>query len=175
MGDPLAFPLAGHVGAFRPVELAHEINAYYPGRGEQGLADGRLGSADFRDGSWQATQGEHMGVTVQLDALTEIDSLSMQVYRYQDAWIFLPDSVRFQWSADGENWNGGWWTQPFGTSTFDPNDAQDVQRLAFPVGEAARWVRFEARNPGPCPEWHDAASSATWVFLDELVVHSQSK
>ena len=57
MGDPLAFPLAGHVGAFRPVELAHEINAYYPGRGEQGLADGRLGSADFRDGSWQATQG----------------------------------------------------------------------------------------------------------------------
>ena len=173
MGDPLAFPLAGHVGAFRPVELAHEINAYYPGRGEQGLADGRLGSADFRDGSWQATQGEHMGVTVQLDALIEIDSLSMQVYRYQDAWIFLPDSVRFQWSADGENWNGGWWTQPFGTSTFDPNDAQDVQRLAFPVGEAARWVRFEARNPGPCPEWHDAASSATWVFLDELVVHSQ--
>ena len=173
MGDPLAFPLAGHVGAFRPVELAHEINAYYPGRGEQGLADGRLGSADFRDGSWQATQGEHMGVTVQLDALTEIDSLSMQVYRYQDAWIFLPDSVRFQWSADGEAWNGGWWTQPFGTSTFDPNDAQDVQRLAFPVGEAARWVRFEARNPGPCPEWHDAASSATWVFLDELVVHSQ--
>ena len=31
------------------------------------------------------------------------------------------------YSADGENWNGGWWTQPFGTSTFDPNDAQDVQ------------------------------------------------
>ena len=92
-----------------------------------------------------------MGVTVQLDALTEIDSLSMQVYRYQDAWIFLPDSVRFQWSVDGENWNGGWWTQPFGTSTFDPNDAQDVQRLAFPVGEAARWVRFEARNPVHAP------------------------
>ena len=173
MGEPLTFPLAGHVGAFRPVELDHSINAYYPGRGEQGLADGRLGSLDFRDGSWQATQGEHMGIAVELEAPIEVDSLSMQVYRYQDAWIFLPDSVRFQWSPDGEHWDGEWWVQPFAAPTFDPNDAQDVQRLAVPVGETARWVRFEARNPGPCPEWHDAASSATWLFLDELVVHGQ--
>ena len=173
MGDALVFPLAGHVGAFQPVELDHSINAYYPGRGEQGLADGRLGSADFRDGSWQATQGEHMGATLELAAPIEVDSLSMQVYRYQDAWIFLPDSVRFQWSIDGEHWEGNWWVHPFGAPTFEPNDAQDVQRLATAVGESVRWVRFEARNPGPCPEWHDAASSATWLFLDELVVHSQ--
>lgn len=172
MGDLLVFPLAGHAGAFRAVELDHEINAYYPGRGSQGLADGRLGSDDFRDGSWQAANGQHMGVTVELDAPTQIDSLSMQVYRYQDAWIFLPDSVRFQWSADGEHWDGEWREQPFGSPTFDPNEAQDVKRLAVPVGETARWVRFEARNPGPCPDWHDGASSATWLFLDELVVHS---
>ncbi len=173
MGDLLVFPLAGHVGAFRAVELDHEINAYYPGRGSQGLADGRLGSDDFRDGSWQAANGEHMGVTVELDAPTQIDSLSMQVYRYQDAWIFLPDSVRFQWSVDGEHWDGEWREQPFGSPTFDPSEAQDVNRLVIPVGETARWVRFEARNPGPCPDWHDGASSSTWLFLDELVVHSQ--
>ena len=173
MGEALVFPLAGHVGAFQPVKLDHSVNAYYPGRGEQGLADGRLGSVDFRDGSWQATQGEHMGITVELEAPFEVDSLSMQVYRYQDAWIFLPDSVRFQWSIDGDRWEGDWWVNPFGAATFEPNEAQDVQRLAVPVGESARWVRFEARNPGPCPEWHDAASSASWLFLDELVVHSQ--
>lgn len=173
MGDALVFPLAGHVGAFQRVELDHSINGYYPGRGEQGLVDGRLGSADFRDGSWQATQGEHMGVTVELEAPIEVDSLSMQVYRYQDAWIFLPDSVRFQWSVDGDYWEGDWRVNPFGAPTFESNDAQDVQRLAVPVGQSARWVRFEARNPGPCPEWHDAASSASWLFLDELVVHSQ--
>lgn len=173
MGDALVFPLAGHVGAFQRVELDHSINGYYPGRGEQGLVDGRLGSADFRDGSWQATQGEHMGVTVELEAPIEVDSLSMQVYRYQDAWIFLPDSVRFQWSVDGDYWEGDWRVNPFGAPTFESNDAQDVQRLAVPVGQSARWLRFEARNPGPCPEWHDAASSASWLFLDELVVHSQ--
>jgi hexosaminidase len=174
MGAPLLFPLAGHAGAFRPVELEHELNAYYPGRGEQGLADGRLGSMDFRDGSWQAVQGGNMGVTIALDDALLVDSLSMQVYRYQDAWIFLPDSVRFQWSLDGEAWEGDWLVRPFegGRPTFEPNDLQDVQRVAVPVGKKARWVRFEAVNPGPCPDWHDAASSATWLFLDELVVHS---
>lgn len=174
MGAPLLFPLAGHAGAFRSIELDHELNDYYPGRGAQGLADGRLGSSDFRDGSWQAVQGNGMGVTIALDDALHVDSLSMQVYRYQDAWIFLPDSIRFQWSLDGEVWEGGWLVRPFdgGHSTFEPNDLQDVQRLAVPVDEEARWVRFEAINPGPCPDWHDAASSATWLFLDELVVHT---
>jgi hexosaminidase len=144
MGAPLLFPLAGHAGAFRPVELEHELNAYYPGRGEQGLADGRLGSMDFRDGSWQAVQGGNMGVTIALDDALLVDSLSMQVYRYQDAWIFLPDSVRFQWSLDGEAWEGDWLVRPFegGRPTFEPNDLQDVQRVAVPVGKKARWVRF---------------------------------
>lgn len=174
MGEPLVFPLAGHIGAFKPVELDHEVNPYYPGRGEQGLADGRLGSLDFRDGSWQAVQGADMGVTIALGQTHRVDSLSMQAYRYQDAWIFLPDSVRFQWSVDGEQWEGNWLVQPFdqGRPTFEPNDLQDVQRLSVPVNADAKWVRFEARNPGPCPDWHDAASSASWVFLDELVVHT---
>lgn len=174
MGNPLVFPLAGHVGGFEPVELDHAINAYYPGRGEQGLADGRLGSQDFRDGSWQAAQGQSMGVTIALDGTHHVDSLSMQAYRYQDAWIFLPDSVRFQWSVDGEHWEGDWAEQPFagGRPTFEPNDLQDVQRVSVAVGAEAKWVRFEARNPGPCPDWHDAASSASWLFLDELVVHT---
>ena len=174
MGNPLVFPLAGHVGAYEPVELDHAINAYYPGRGEQGLADGRLGSQDFRDGSWQAAQGQSMGATIALDGTHHVDSLSMQAYRYQDAWIFLPDSVRFQWSVDGEHWEGDWAVQPFagGRPTFEPNDLQDVQRVSVAVGAEAKWVRFEARNPGPCPDWHDAASSASWLFLDELVVHT---
>lgn len=174
MGAPLEFPVAGHVGAFAPIQIDHEINPYYPGRGEQGLADGRLGTLDFRDGSWQAAQGEDMAVQLDLGEPMAIDSMSMQFYRYQDAWIFLPDSIRFQWSADGENWEGSWMVNPFsgGANAFTSNDLQDVNRVSTDVDATARWVRLEARNPGPCPDWHDAASSASWLFLDELVVHT---
>jgi len=59
-----------------------------------------------------------------------------------------------------------------GASAFTPNELQDVNRVAAAVDATVRWVRFEALNPGPCPDWHDAASSASWLFLDELVVHT---
>jgi len=174
VGKPWRFPLAGHVGVFQPVELDHALNAYYPGGGQQGLADGRLGSMDFRDGCWQATHGEDMGVTLSLNEELQVDSLSMQFYLYQDAWIFVPDSVRFQWSLDGENWKGDWsiQTEWNGADAFVQNEIQGVIRLAVPVNSRAKYIRFEALNPGPCPLWHDAASSDSWLFLDELVVHA---
>ena len=174
VGKPWRFPLAGHVGVFQPVELDHALNAYYPGGGQQGLADGRLGSMDFRDGCWQATHGEDMGVRLSLNEELQVDSLSMQFYLYHDAWIFVPDSVRFQWSLDGENWKGDWsiQTEWNGADAFVQNEIQGVIRLAVPVNSRAKYIRFEALNPGPCPLWHDAASSDSWLFLDELVVHA---
>ncbi|MDA0912278.1 MAG: family 20 glycosylhydrolase [Bacteroidetes bacterium] len=175
MGGGLEFPIAGHVGAFKPVKIGHAINEYYPGRGVQGLSDGRLGSLDFRDGSWQAAQGENMMVEVDLEKAISIDSLSMQFYLYQDAWIFVPDSIRFQWSIDGVSWKGNWLVNSLsnGYSALEPNDAQEVIRTSYGVEEEARFIRFEAMNPGPCPDWHDAASSSTWIFMDELVVHQK--
>lgn len=174
VGKPWRFPLAGHAGAFQPVELDHALNTYYPGGGHQGLADGRLGSKDFRDGCWQATQGEDMGVTLSLSEELQVDSLSMQFYLYQDAWIFVPDSVRFQWSLDGEHWKGDWsiQTQWNGADAFAQNETQGIVRIAVPVNSRAKYIRFEALNPGPCPLWHDGASLASWLFLDELVVHA---
>ena len=178
MGKNWKFPVAGHLGVsfarnFENVRYGHDWSPFYPGRGQQGLADGRLGSMDFRDGSWQAAQGETMSVQIELAEPSVVDSLSVQCYRYQDAWIFLPDSVQFQWSMDGTEWKGEWLTsKDFELpNSMEPTDAQDVVRLARSVSDSAKWVRFEARNPGVCPVWHDAASMETWLFLDELVVH----
>jgi hypothetical protein len=27
-------------------------------------------------------------------------------------------------------------------------------------------------NAGPCPDWHDAATEPSWLFVDEFVVES---
>ena len=95
-----------------------------------------------------------MGLTIELPEPVRIDSLSMQFYRYQDAWIFLPDSLQFQWSNDGVTWVGDWLMgkDVFGEMTFTPNESQDVNRAAVSVNAEAKWVRFTARNPGVCPD-----------------------
>jgi hypothetical protein len=115
-----------------------------------------------------------MSVSIALDAVQQVDSLSMQFYLYQDAWIFVPDSVRFQWSLDGQNWQGDWAVQTNwrGVEAFESEDTQGVVRIAAPIHERAKFVRFTALNPGPCPDWHDASGLDSWLFLDELVVHS---
>ena len=159
---------------FGPVELLTK-STHTTQDGAQGLADGRLGSVDFRDGSWQATQGEHMGVTVQLDALTEIDSLSMQIYQYQDAWIFLPDSVRFQWSADGENWNGGWWTQRLVRQPSIPTTPRTCSVWPFRLERRRVGCGSKPATPVHAPNGTMPPAQLRGVFLDELVVHSQSK
>ena len=81
----------------------------------------------------------------------------------------------FGWSMDGVNWENSIidLQERTGLPVLGPTDAQDVVRIACPVGATARFVRLEAVNPGPCPDWHDAASSASWMFLDELVVHGK--
>ena len=61
-----SFPVAGHAAAHQPLELGYEPSQYYTGGGPQALADGRRGSEDFRDGAWQAVQGEDMVCTVDL-------------------------------------------------------------------------------------------------------------
>jgi len=34
----------------------------------------------------------------------------------------------------------------------------------------ARYVKIVAINPGPCPDWHPGGGSASWVFIDEVVI-----
>ena len=96
-----AFPVAGHMGAHQPLELSYTPSDAYPGGAWQGLADGRRGSEDFRDGAWQAVQGQDMTCTVDLGQPTFIQSLETQLYLYQDAWIFLPQEVQWSVSQDG--------------------------------------------------------------------------
>lgn len=168
-------PVAGHSGVHSEVTIGHALSPYYPGGGRRGLADGRLGSLDFRDGCWQAAQMENMSLALVLPQTIGLDSLSIQCYRYQDAWIFLPEKLIFEWSTDRVNWyrKEVWPEQITGMGSLDSTDVQDVVRFSCRVGQAARFVRFDAFNPGPCPDWHDAASSPSWMFLDELVVHGK--
>ena len=95
------FPVAGHLAAHQPLSLGHEPSASYTGGGAQALADGRRGSQDFRDGAWQAVQGDNMAVTVDLGEVKSLRSLHAQMYLYQDAWIFLPEQVLWSTSMDG--------------------------------------------------------------------------
>ena len=167
-----SFPVAGHQGAHQPVTLSYEPSPSYTGGGPQALADGRRGSLDFRDGAWQAAQGQDMACTIDLGQNTPIHALETQLYLYQDAWIFLPEVVQWSVSNDGKRFVDLPSQAPWGDA-LSPDSRQTVVRARMEdLNLNARFVRMVLQNPGDCPGWHDAATEPTWLFVDELVVES---
>lgn len=168
------FSVDGHAAVYKPIKLNYELSPYYTGGGEHALVDGKVGSNNFRDGVWQAKQARDLVVEVDLEGSVKIDSISINVYLYQDAWIFEPSKVRFEvWSEEL-----GYVTvsEIDNAMTLDKNDFQGIVNVSsgkLENVEGAK-VRLSVENPGVCPEWHAAATEPTWMFLDELVVRERN-
>ena len=170
-GSSESFFLSAHAGNFCALNLDFEPSPYYPGSGPGALLDGRIGSVDFRDGNWQAVQGEDLSLTVDLGRAVALAQLSTQFYLYQDAWIFTPRELRWSTSVDANTWVDAALDRRL-VDPFAPDSSQTPTSFSSVdlAGRLGRYVRMEAVNAGPCPDWHAAARLPSWLFCDELVV-----
>lgn len=162
-----AFVISKSLG--KPVELDYSPAEKYMGGGLQALVDGRLGTPKYNDGIWQAVQGHDMVATIDLGANQQINNISVGFLQNIPSWIFLPnrvdvfvsdESIHFEQIAQmdcPENIK----RQPVLIFRFNAFDLKEI---------TGRYVRFVALNPGPCPDWHPASGSPTWLFADEIVV-----
>jgi hexosaminidase len=158
-----------HRGVGITPKLNYSPSKYYTGGGQQAVTDGILGSSDFRDGHWQAQQGVDFEIVLDLKNQTSISKVSTRFFHYANAWIFRPEFVSFEYSADGKNW----------TSIITiMTDVKAEQKGEFAVPYSytlpntiqARFIKMTAKSIGPCPTWHDAVGEPSWLFIDEVVV-----
>lgn len=163
--NPKAFFIDNHAAIFKEISLDYEPSQYYTGGGNYALVDGRTGSINFRDGNWQAVQGEDMVFTVDLASETAIDSISMNFVLYQDAWIFPPSKLSIYV-------DDALVSEIDYDEVFVKDDRETILNLSTGSLENAKGqtIKVYAHNPGPCPDWHAAATEPTWIFIDELVV-----
>lgn len=160
--------VAPHAAFRKPLVLSYTPSKYYTGGGNDALVDGILGSYDFRDGHWQAVQGQNMEVVIDLQAETTISSVQLQWYHYQQAWIFRPKQLKVLVSNDGKKWKSVA-TQSLGAA--GANDAQSIEGTTLHFKKkTTRYIKVLAENSGPCPAWHAAAGEPSWLFLDEVMV-----
>lgn len=155
--------------ALGQVPIQTPYSEYYTAGGDLGLLDGLLGSLDFRDGRWQGFYGEHFEAIVDLGSSQSISSISTNFYQYNNSWIFLPKSVTYSYSSDGETW--------IDLKTLTP-EAEPKRREKFiesfgnemSENVSARFVKVQAENILKVPDWHEAAGSKAWLFIDEIAV-----
>ncbi|MFT4679270.1 MAG: hexosaminidase [Flavobacteriales bacterium] len=165
--EPIQHNVEFHQGLNHPFTLNYTYSPYYTGGGDSALVDGVLGSSSFRDGHWQALQFNDLEIVVDLEDETEFSALSSNFYLYNNAWIFLPQSVEYSTSSDGENWTA------LGSVGHDiplTEEAQMIQNFELNQTTSARFVKMRAINLKETPEWHDSPGEPVWLFCDELVI-----
>ncbi|MEO9483660.1 MAG: family 20 glycosylhydrolase [Ekhidna sp.] len=149
--------------------IATKYSANYAAGGIGGITDGLKGSNQFRDGKWQGYWGDDVVATLDLGEIKSVSQLSSGFLQYNNAWIFFPTEVTYEISTDGIKYIS------LGTilnKDSPRNKEQKTQEYSLTIDEKTegRFVRIIARNLGVCPDWHDAAGSKAWLFIDEFSV-----
>jgi alpha-L-fucosidase len=148
------------------ITFANAPDNRYNGGGPLGLVDGARGSLDHTDGRWSGFNGTDMVVTIDLNKVQYIKTLSAGFLEATKSWIFPPSQVDFEISTDGINF------QPTG-NVFPEQPAKDVEsviKIATKVNAEARFVRVKALNYGTLPDWHPGHGEPAWLFCDEIVI-----
>ena len=165
-GEPFEIELYQHKGLDAKVTGLNEYYEGYSGGGDHCIADGLRGSSNFRDGRWQGYSGTDFEATMSFNTIQQIDSVICSFYQYNLSWIFMPEKIIVYTSIDGDNY--------YNRASFEPQTSDRVEGqffeefvLTFPEVEA-KHVKIKALNYGVCPDWHPAAGSKSWLFVDEV-------
>lgn len=157
-----------HLGLGKPATLFYEYSPYYTGGGADALTDGVGGTNDFRSGHWQGLQKDDVVAMIDLKERKELSRMSAGFYQYNNAWIFLPQEVEFWVSDNGRDFIKVGTVKAPHPPTYD---GQFYKVMGIDLeGVSGRYVKLVAKNIGHCPDWHDAAGSEAWLFIDEFIV-----
>jgi len=157
-----------HQGFGKSISLANPYNKWYTAGGDSALLNGLAGSNNFRDGQWQGYSGVDLEAIVDLGSSMDVSSLNTQCFQYNNAWIFLPHSIEVWLSDGGVNFTSVGRLDELADPKKDGQFAQEFS-IEWEM-KKARYVKVHVSNFGVCPEWHDAAGSEAWLFIDELVI-----
>ena len=103
------------------------------------------------------------------DTIQRIDSVISSFYQYNLSWIFMPKQILVYTSVDGHNYyKRAELSPPISVKQEGQFFKEFV--MSFPEVEA-KYIKIKAFNYGVCPDWHPAAGSKSWLFVDEVRIY----
>ncbi len=152
------------------IKLVSQPNPQYAAEGPNSLADGVMGSTDWRKGDWLGFQGQNVECTVDLGKKKKISRLALNCLQDTRSWIVLPARINFYSSSDDKNF-------VLIGSVENTVKAEDYivqlrnfeKQLEKPV--ELRYLKIVAENFGKLPEWHEGKGGDSFIFIDELEIN----
>jgi len=168
-----SFEIHNAIGAL--IQYDHKYNQWYTAGGDSGLVDGKIGSLDFRDGNWQGFWGNDAEILLDLGEIdlmneeSKVSEIEINFYQYNNSWIFFPSKVEFFISQDGKHFEN---IPTMANENIGPEKRGkhiETFRTGFERSHI-RYIKVKATNIGKVPDWHEAAGSDAWIFMDEIIV-----
>jgi len=102
----------------------------------------------------------------------DISQLITNYYQYNNSWIFLPKSIHVETSLDKILWdkNNFLKVNPIQNPKSRKKEIAEI-RIKAKNKFKARYLKIIIKNFGKVPDWHEAAGSDTWIFMDEIQVN----
>ena len=168
-GDSLQIEFFKHKGLGAKISDLNTYGKTYDGGGDNAIVNGLRGGLNFRDGHWQGYFGTDFEATITFDKVQRIDSVISSFYQYNLSWIFMPKQILVYTSLDGDNYyERAKLSPPISVKQEGQFFKEFV--MSFPEVEA-KYIKIKAINYGVCPDWHPAAGSKSWLFVDEVRIY----
>ncbi len=150
------------------IQLRYPNSPQYDGHGEYSLINGIRGTSSFSDGNWKGFLGDDLVAVIDLGKATTINQISVDALQNYASWIFLPQWVAFEVSADGKDFH----LLEKLESEYDIYDTErNIRIYSAPTpAENVRFVRVTVKNQGVCPPGHSGAGQPSWLFVSEIIV-----
>ncbi|MFY8020540.1 MAG: family 20 glycosylhydrolase, partial [Bacteroidia bacterium] len=157
-----------HEGVGKSLILKHAPSQFYAANGANSLCDGQKASSDFHDGLWLGFQEHDLDVVIDLGEQKNIHEIAANFIRSMPSWILFPESVEYLVSDNGKDFQS--------VSLLKNTESQkeeDMKEQLFKQefkALKARYIKVIGKKVDVCPEWHEAAGSKAWLFVDEIII-----
>lgn len=166
--NALTIAIKNNIASGKKVTL-ETIPKKYANEDPQVLTDGALGGNSFYS-NWLGFEGNNMEAYVDLNEITEINSLSINFLQVTNHIVFFPKNVEFLQSDDKSNWTSLGRVE--NNLKLNPRSkVNDIQTFSIDVENIkTRYVKVVAKNLSKAPIWHHGADLPSWIFADELII-----
>ena len=166
--NALTIAIKNNIASGKMVTL-ETIPKKYANEDPQVLTDGALGGNSFYS-NWLGFEGNNMEAYVDLNEITEINSLSINFLQVTNHIVFFPKNVEFLQSDDKSNWTSLGRVE--NNLKLNPRSkVNDIQTFSIDLENIkTRYVKVVAKNLSKAPIWHHGADLPSWIFADELII-----
>ena len=154
-----------HKAVGKKITLNTKPHKAYSGNGKEGLINGISGShSRYGDKEWLGFWGDDLEITIDLGAITKINTIKTRFYNANGQWVYAPEEVIVEFSED--------------CNVKDKRQSVKVKNRdsllsKFNVkfeGLSASKIRLTIPNYGTIPEGKQGAGNKAWTFIDEIIV-----